>query len=68
MVFVIYDQEEVLILFDCIVLMNVGCIVQSGDVEIFYIVLENVFVVGFIGNYNLFDVEQVSCLFGQFCV
>lgn len=48
-VFVMYDQEEVLVVLDWIVVMNVGCIEQIGFLEQLYMKLLIVGVVVFVG-------------------
>lgn len=66
-VFVIYDQEEVFIMLDRIVVMCEGCIEQDGISCEIYEELKNLFVVGFIGEINMFNVIVIECLDEQ-CV
>lgn len=64
-IFVTHDQEEALTLSDRVFLMDKGNIVQSGSAENIYTKPANVFVAGFIGNYNLLNNQQAHQLFGQ---
>ena len=61
-IFVTHDQEEALTMSDRIFLMNAGKIVQSGDAESLYTAPVDAFAAGFIGNYNLLDVDAASRL------
>lgn len=54
-VMVIYDQEEVMMMVICIVVMDVGWIQQVGKLDEIYEQFVNCFVVEFIGLVNLFD-------------
>ena len=62
--FVTHDQEEALTLSDRILLMNHGEIIQSGTAEEIYTEPVSVFVVQFIGNYNLLNPMQVRTVLG----
>lgn len=61
-IFVTHDQEEALVMSDRIFLMNQGRIVQSGNAQSLYAAPVDVFAAGFIGNYNLLDVDAASRL------
>lgn len=56
-IYVIYDQIEVMIFVDCVVVMKQGVVQQVGSLMEIYDCLVNVFVVSFIGNFvmNLMD-------------
>lgn len=54
-VYVIYDQIEVLIMLDWVVVFNDGCIQQLVLLDELYEVLQNLFVVQFIGENNVFE-------------
>lgn len=58
-IFVIYDQSEVLLMLDCVVVFNNGCIEQVDVLQDFYLYFRIVFVVGFVGIVNVFVVEVV---------
>lgn len=52
MIFVIYGQDEVLVILDCIVVMVDGYMQQVGILVEIYCCFEMLFVVGFIGFMN----------------
>ena len=62
--FVTHDQEEALTLSDRILLMNHGKIIQSGTAEQIYTEPASIFVVQFIGNYNLLTSFQAQTILG----
>ena len=62
--FVTHDQEEALTLSDRVLLMNHGRIIQSGTAEQIYTEPASVFVVQFIGNYNLLTSFQAQTILG----
>ncbi len=62
-IFVTHDQEEAMIMSDRIFLMNKGEIVQAGTPEAIYTHPANEFVAGFMGHYNLVDVNKAKQLF-----
>ncbi|MCC4781844.1 ABC transporter ATP-binding protein [Vibrio lentus] len=62
-IFVTHDQEEAMIMSDRIFLMNKGEIVQAGTPEEIYTQPANEFVAGFMGHYNLVQVNKAKQLF-----
>lgn len=54
-IYVTHDQEEALTMSDKIVVMNEGCIQQTGTPEDIYNEPKNVFVADFIGESNIFS-------------
>ncbi len=58
-VYVTHDQQEALTMSDTIVVMNQGCIQQTGSPEKIYNEPENAFVADFIGDSNLFAAVMV---------
>ena len=61
-IFVTHDQEEAMILSDRIFVMEKGRIVQQGAPADIYTKPANEFVARFIGNYNVFSMEQFHSL------
>lgn len=61
-VMVIYDQEEVMIMVGCIVIMNCGKFVQIGELEEIYEYLIICYSVEFIGLVNVFEGLVKECL------
>ncbi|MBE0451649.1 MAG: ABC transporter ATP-binding protein [Clostridia bacterium] len=57
-VFVTHDQEEALILSDEIFVMDKGEITQFGSAKTIYTQPANDFVAGFIGHYNILNIEH----------
>ena len=60
-VFVTHDQEEALTMSDRIAVMNEGRVEQIGAPREIYDEPSSVFVAGFIGDANLFQVAVVEC-------
>jgi spermidine/putrescine transport system ATP-binding protein len=60
-VFVTHDQEEALTMSDRIAVMNEGRVEQIGAPREIYDEPSSVFVAGFIGDANLFQVAVVAC-------
>lgn len=60
-VMVIYDQEEVMIMVGCIVIMNCGKFVQIGELEEIYEYLIICYSVEFIGLVNVFEGVFKEC-------
>lgn len=68
MIYVIYDQVEVMILVDKVVVFNGGCVEQVGLLLEFYYYLVNLFVVGFFGMLKMgFLCGYFSCNQGECC-
>lgn len=63
-IFVTHDQEEALAVSDRVFVMNKGEISQFGTPEEIYTNPANEFMVDFIGNYNIFKVEDAEKIFG----
>lgn len=59
-VYVIYDQDEVFVVFDKIIVMKDGEIVQIGMLKEFYGVLVLFFIVDFMGEVNVIDCQIVG--------
>ncbi|SHG69573.1 putative spermidine/putrescine transport system ATP-binding protein [Thermosyntropha lipolytica DSM 11003] len=59
-IFVTHDQEEAMLISDRILVMNEGKIEQEGTPEEIYTHPRNLFVAGFIGNYNLFSPADIG--------
>lgn len=64
-IFVTHDQEEALTVSDRIFIMNKGNIVQNGSPEEVYTSPNNLFLAKFIGNYNIFDKNQIKKIFPE---
>lgn len=64
-IFVTHDQEEALTVSDRIFVMNKGNIVQNGSPEEVYTSPNNLFLAKFIGNYNIFDKNQIKKIFPE---
>jgi sulfate transport system ATP-binding protein len=66
-VFVTHDQEEALELADRIVVMNHGTVEQEGTPEEIFDRPRNAFVMGFLGNVNIFHgrVQGGRAIFGE---
>ena len=60
-VFVTHDQEEALTMSDRIAVMNEGRVEQIGAPRDIYDAPASVFVAGFIGDANLYQVSVVAC-------
>jgi spermidine/putrescine transport system ATP-binding protein len=60
-IFVTHDQEEALTMSDRIAVMNEGRVEQIGAPRDIYDAPASVFVAGFIGDANLFQVSVVAC-------
>jgi len=61
-VLVTHDQEEAMAVSDRIYILNEGYIAQSGTPHEIYTKPVNEFVARFIGNYNVFNGEELSLL------
>lgn len=64
-VFVTHDQEEAMTMSDTIHVMNKGDIIQSGSGTEIYREPDNIFIAGFIGNYNIFAMDDFNALTGS---
>ena len=60
--YVTHDQEEALMMSDCIIVMNKGIIQQAGDSKSIYDEPQNAFVADFIGESNIIDGIMVKDL------
>ncbi len=62
-IFVTHDQEEALTISDRVFVMDRGNFAQVGTPEEIYTHPANEFVVRFIGNYNIFEGEEIARVF-----
>lgn len=62
-IFVTHDQEEALTISDRVFVMDSGNFAQVGSPEEIYTHPANEFVVRFIGNYNIFERDEVRRVF-----
>lgn len=63
-IFVTHDQEEALTISDRVFIMEEGKFAQIGTPEEVYTHPVSEFVVRFIGNYNIFERDEVEAVFG----
>ena len=63
-IFVTHDQEEALTISDRVFIMDEGNFAQIGTPEEVYTHPASEFVVRFIGNYNIFERNEVESIFG----
>ena len=64
-IFVTHDQEEALTISDRIFVMDRGNIVQMGTPEEVYTSPNSLFLAKFIGNYNIFEENEIKALFPE---
>lgn len=64
-IFVTHDQEEALIISDRIFLMDKGSFAQTGTPEEIYTSPASEFVARFMGNYNVFEKDELTRLIGN---
>lgn len=61
-IFVTHDQEEALTMSDRVLLINNGKVVQEGTPEDIYKNPSDEFSAGFIGNYNIIEIEKLKSI------